>query len=133
MHRNHVLFCVANSFVDGERRVACFAQAHSDFAFFVADDERYREGKSAAAGDGARDAADGYHLLVVLALGAGRTAGRPAAARTPRPPPPAAAPPRPRGARAGAAATGATTSGVSSVETSEDGSETSGVAIIYFS
>ncbi len=42
-------------------------------------------------------------------------------------------PPRPRWVRAGAAAGAATISGVNSVDTSEDGSETSGIAIISFS
>src|SRR3989344_4390188 len=50
--------------------------------------------------------------------------------RRPPGPPRWSRPPRPRGARAGAAGAGAATgSAVSSVETSKDGSETSGIAI----
>src|SRR5262249_37275194 len=65
--RDHVLFRVAGRFVDSERGVACFAEAHTHFAFFITDDDRYRERESASTGNDARHAADRDHLRVKLA------------------------------------------------------------------
>ena len=69
---NHIFFGIAYGLVYSECCVARFTQTNSNLAFFVADDERHGEGEAAAAGDCAGYAAYGNHLLVVLALGAGR-------------------------------------------------------------